>query len=205
MSFPMPDLDPTVTLASESNPRTIFHRVYRQGKDPLTPSTSGNSRYDCPPTSPVKFGVLYLGYDLPTCWMETIVRSNMIRPAGTDIPVATNEVRTRWSCQISSDGPLVLAQFADEALIDLGDSASNIMGDSYLRTRVWSALLNAHANPQVDGLRYRSRFNSGQFCVALFDRAIASKGLRTHDHHSLDPATSREAQSIMRRYKVVPI
>jgi hypothetical protein len=111
----------------------------------------------------------------------------------------------RWACEISSRDPLVLAQFADEPLIDLGDCASNVMEDSYLRTWEWSALLHAHANPQVDGLRYRSRFKSGQFCVALFERAISSKGLTVSNARSVDPMTSTEAQSIMRRYRVVPI
>lgn len=99
---------------------------------------------------------------------------------------------------------MVLANFADEPLIDLGDCASSIMRDSYLRTREWSALLHAHANPNVDGLRYRSRFRSGEFCIALFERAIVARGLTFTNARSVDPATSAEAQSIMRRYTVVP-
>jgi hypothetical protein len=129
----------------------------------------------------------------------------MIRPAGTDIQIPTAKMTARWACEISFEEPLVLAHFADEALIDLGDSASNIMEDSYLRTKEWSALLHAHTNPEVDGLRYRSRFHTGRFCVALFERAIAPSGLTASNKRSIDPATSSEAQSIMRRYNVVPI
>nr|WP_312379214.1 RES family NAD+ phosphorylase [Delftia acidovorans] len=99
----------------------------------------------------------------------------------------------------------MLAQFSDEPLIDLGDCASNIMGDSYLRTRHWSQLLHAHKHPADDGIRYRSRFHSGQFCIALFDRAIRPRGLTVANPRSIDPASSLEAQSIMRRFKVVPI
>lgn len=100
--------------------------------------------------------------------------------------------------------PLTLAILADEPLVRPGDCASNIMGDTYLRTKHWSALLHAHANPKVDGLAYRSRFRTQQFCIALFDRAIAPSGLATVHERSIDPATSREVQTIMKRYRVVP-
>ncbi|WP_438392091.1 RES family NAD+ phosphorylase [Caballeronia sp. DA-9] len=207
MSDPLPALHAGFSLATETVPRETFHRVYWSGQHPLSASVAGNNRYDCPPPVPVpdRFGVLYLGYDLPTCWMETIVRQNMVRPAGTSIQIPRTKMTARWACEISSQDPLVLAHFADEPLIDLGDSASNIMADSYLRTREWSALLHAHANPRVDGLRYRSRFRSGQFCIALFERAIAARGLTFTNARSIDPAASTEAQSIMRRYSVVPI
>jgi len=59
--------------------------------------------------------------------------------------------------------------------------------------------------PEVDGLVYRSRFRTQQFCIALFDRAIVSKGLAASNARSIDPATSREAQTIMGRYRVVPV
>ena len=78
-------------------------------------------------------------------------------------------------------GTLTIAQFADESLVDLAESASNIMGETYLRTQTWSNLLHAHANPEVDGLQYRSRFKSGEFCIALFDRAITKGNLTLVD------------------------
>jgi hypothetical protein len=207
VSDPLPVLDPAFSLAYESVPRQTFHRVYWSGCDPLAASVAGNNRYDCARSLPVadQFGVLYLGYDLQTCWMETVVRQNMIRPAGFVIQIPQAKMTDRWACEISSKDALVLAHFADEPLIDLGDSSSNIMGNSYLRTQMWSALLHAHANPRVDGLRYRSRFRSDQSCIALFERAISLRGLTAQHKRSIDPATSAETQSIMRRYNVVPI
>lgn len=202
----MPVLDSTFALAYETIPRETFHRVYWKGQNPLEASVAKDNRYDCPAVVPIadQFGVLYLGYDLSTCWMETIVRTNMVRPAGTDIQVPRSKMTDRWACEITTHDPLVVAHFADEPLIDLGECASNIMQDGYLRTRVWSALLHAHTSPKVDGLRFRSRFKSGQFCIALFERAIAMKGLSTSNTRSIDPETSAEAQSIMRRFRVVP-
>jgi len=207
MSHPRPELDPGFELATENLTRVTMHRVYWSGQDPLASSIARSNRYDCSPrlSSSKQFGVLYLGYDLATCWMETIVRTNVVRPAGTDIQIPVAQMANRWACEMTAKRSLVLAQFSDEPLIDLGDCASNIMGDSYLRTRRWSQLLHAHKNPAVDGIRYRSRFHSGQFCVALFDRAIGPRGLTVANPRSIDPASSLEAQSIMRRFKVVPI
>lgn len=187
--------------------RAVLHRVFWQGQNPLQPSVTGSNRYDCP-VIPVRtvdaFGVLYLGLDLETCWMETVVRANVVRPAGTDIAIPMAKMADRWACEVTASEPLVLARFADTALVHLGESASNIMADSYLRTQAWARLLHAHALSQVDGLLYRSRFMSDRFCIALFDRAIEARGLRVHHQRRLHPATSAEAQSIMRRYNVVP-
>ena len=207
MSQPPPRLDSGFELAVERLTRTTLHRVYWAGRDPLETSVARGNRYDCPSTpAPSKqFGVLYLAYDLSTCWMETIVRSNMVRPAGADIPIPAATITNRRACEITSARSLLLAQFSDEPLVDLGDCASNIMGDSYLRTKRWSQLLHAHENPEIDGIRYRSRFNSGQFCIALFDRAVLPRGLTAAHSRSIDPRTSLEAQSIMRRHRVVPI
>lgn len=206
MSYTPPLLDPKFKISIETMTRETFHRVYWAGQDPLKPSVAGNNRYDCPAYLPSKdqFGVLYMGYDLTTCWMETVVRHNMIRPAGLNIMVPLARLKDRWACEISSQEPLVLAQFADESLVDLGDCVSNIMNDSYMRTQVWSLLFHSHKNPAVDGIRYRSRLNSGQFCIALFGRAAIKKKLSAAYTQSLNPAISLAAQSILKRYGVVP-
>lgn len=185
--------------------RPSFQRVYWQDADPLEPSVMRANRYDCPAGTADPFGVLYLGFDLDTCWMETVVRGTVVRPAGTDIRIPAAKMTHRWACEVTASRPLTLARFADDALVHLGECASNIMADGYLRTQVWAALLHAHANPVVDGIQYRSRFMSDRFCVALFDRAIAACGLTSHHERSINPAISTEAQAIMRRYQVVPI
>jgi hypothetical protein len=201
-----PELDPAFVVTTGGIHRKVLHRIYWRGQDPLSPSVARVNRYDCDPSLPLpsQFGILYLAFDLETCWMETIVRSNMVRPAGASIGVPLAKMTDRWACEVSVSEQLRLAEFSDEPLIHLGDCASNIMGDSYDRTSRWSQLLYAHANPAVDGIHYRSRFKSEQFCIALFDRAIASRGLVVHNERSIDPASSAEAQSILRKYNVVP-
>lgn len=206
----LPALDPGFRLDIEILTRASMHRVYWDSANPLTPRRTDpagirpGSRYDCPAGVADPFGVLYLGFDLDTCWMETVVRGSVVRPAGTGILIPEAALTRRWACEVTASEPLVLARFADTALVHLGESASNIMADSYLRTQAWAHLLHAHALPQVDGLLYRSRFMSDRFCIALFDRAIEARGLRVHHQRSFHPATSAEAQAIMRRYNVVP-
>ena len=206
MPFPLPILPTAFRLVTEDITRRILYRVYSEKRDPLKASFVRGNRYDCPSTvlPAHQFGILYLGFELETCWMETVVRSNMVRPAGTDILIPKSEMTNRWACSVLAAQPVTLAKFADEPLIDLGDSASNIMGDSYIRTWEWSRLLHAHANPAVDGIYYRSRFKSDQFCVALFERAIISKQLIVLNPRSVDPASSPEIQTIMRRYSIKP-
>lgn len=202
-----PSLPSSFRLSTEDINRRMLHRVYWATRPPLQASVARGNRFDCPATvlATPRFGVLYLALDPETCWMETVVRSNMVRPAGTDIEIPRKMMTDRWGCNVHSAGPIMLAKFADEPLIDLGDCASNVMADTYLRTWEWSRLLHAHANPAVDGIYYRSRFKSDQFCVALFDQAIISKGLKVWNARSLNPATSPEVQSIMHRYRVVPV
>ena len=53
-------------------------------------------------------------------------------------------------------------------------------------------------------IHYRSRFKTDPFCAALFERAIAARQLSVHNARSVDRATSAKAQSIMRRFNVVP-
>ena len=202
----LPGLPGTFALDTFTLSRGILHRIYWKGQDPLLPATDGKNRYDCPLIVPKanRFGVLYLGYRFETCWMETVVRESIIRPAGDPLRIRADNMTDRWACEVQVAGTLTIANFADEALLDLGESASNIMGDGYPRTQTWSKLLLAHANPEVDGIQYRSRFKSGDFCIALFDRGIARGNLTLSNERSIDPASSQQIQSIMTRFKVIP-
>lgn len=206
MSTTPPVLPGTFVLDTFTMSRERLHRVYWKGQDPLAPARDGKNRYDCPPVvpKPGRFGVLYLAYELETCWLETVVRNAIVRPAGDPIRIPATGMTDRWACEVHVAGRLTIARFADKSLIDLGDSASNIMGDGYLRTQTWAELLHAHANPEVDGIEYRSRFKSGELCIALFDRGIAGGKLTLANERSIDPATSREIQSVMTRFNVLP-
>ena len=129
----LPGLPGTFALDTFTLSRGILHRIYWKGQDPLLPATDGKNRYDCPLIVPKanRFGVLYLGYQFETCWMETVVRESIIRPAGDPLRIRADNMTDRWACEVQVAGTLTIANFADEALLDLGESASNIMGDGY--------------------------------------------------------------------------
>lgn len=187
-------------------PRERFHRVYWKGRDPLDPSVAGMNRYDCTPALPPvqQFGVLYLAMDLETCWLEAVVRDSVVRPAGDPIEIPAKKMTDRWACEMLLEAEVTVANFSDRSLVDLGETASNVMADSYVRTQRWSELLYAHNLSQVDGIRYRSRFKTSEFCIALFNRGITKAKLKVQNPRSIDPATSAEIQSVMSRYGVVP-
>ncbi len=206
-AYPPPALPATFALEVFTLPRARLHRVYWDGQDPLAPARKATNRYDCPASIPEtnRYGVLYLGYEFETCWLEAVVRDSVVRPAGNPITVPRTQMQPRWACEVHVASQLTLAKFADESLLDLGDSASNIMGDRYLRTHAWSRLLHAHSNPAVDGVHYRSRFKSNEFCIALFDRGISKGNLSVSNNRSIDPETSSEMQSLCRRFNVLPL
>ena len=108
----------------------------------------------------------------------------------------------RKACKVTFRQPLKLARVLDQSLVHLGDSASNVMGDSYHRTQAWSTLLHAHNKPQVDGILYRSRFDSGKLCVALFERALTARSAAYARNRSIDPRFSLESQAFMHRWNI---
>jgi hypothetical protein len=208
---PTPPSPPTLPASFQVDVVTVsrarLHRVYWKGQDPLATKVQGDSRYDCPKyvAAADAFGVLYLGYEFETCWLETVVRDALVRPAGAPIPIPAAKMADRFACEVHVNGSLTLATFRDESLLFLGESASNIMGDKYLRTKEWARLLHEHGNPQVDGLQFRSRFKSNELCIALFDRGIKNGKLTLANQRSIDPATSAEMQSVLRSFNVVAV
>jgi hypothetical protein len=207
-NYPLPTLPAAVRLETMTLQSQRFSRVFWKGQDPLAPSVGKDNRYDCTPkavTAGKPFGVLYLGFDLETCWLETVVRASIVRPAGDHILIPAKKMTNRWACELLLEGEMTLVNFADRSLAMLGDTASNVMADSYIRTQVWSDLLHAHKQPEVDGIYYRSRFMSDRFCVALFDRALKKAKLQVQNKRPINPKKSLEIQSIMKQYRVTPI
>lgn len=81
---------------------------------------------------------------------------------------------------------LTLIPCHGKALSKLG-TTSAISSAAYSPSRAWAASLHAHPDAP-DGLRYRSRHDDDQLCIALFDRA-AQKVFVAETLPLLDPAT----------------
>lgn len=184
----------------------LIYRVYSKKRPkPLEFSTCRRNRYDCPEHKPMSFGVIYAAYNIETCWMETVVRGNMVRPAGEKILIPEADIINRGLCEIYIKSRLKIAHFFDEKLIHLGESASNIMAEEYERTREWAYILYAHKNPEIDGFQYRSRFSSGEMCLVIFDRAFFNDKLALINTKDLDPSICEETQEIIEKYNISPI
>jgi len=68
---------------------------------------------------------------------------------------------------------LTLAKILDEGLQFHGVDASVSASEDYAASRAFALALHTDF-PKLDGLAYRSRFNNGEICYAIFDRVPAS-------------------------------
>lgn len=117
------------------------------------------NRYDAPNG---QYRMLYGAEELSGAFVEAVLR----RP-GRILRRAFVEERA-WSI-LRVRRPLKLAKLYDEGLQWHGVHAGTIGVDEYTPSR--QLALDFYVEfPSLDGLAYRSRYNNGQICFALFDR-----------------------------------
>jgi len=118
-----------------------------------------SNRFDAPG---VEYRVLYAAAQLPGAFVETVLR----HPYRV---MRRGEADERAASRLQVQRPLTLAKVMDEGLQWHGVHAGEISIDDYGPSR--QLALDFHnAFPNIDGLAYRSRYNNGQVCFALFDR-----------------------------------
>lgn len=126
------------------------------------PRTPPRNRFDSPTGA---FGTCYMAMHTAGAFAETFLRGGLV-------PLVTEtELRARAWSQLEVIAPLMVVPCHGRALARLG-TTSAISSGAYSRSRMWFAALHNHPEAP-DGLRYRSRHNDDQLCVALFDRASA--------------------------------
>ncbi len=126
-------------------------RLHTRGRDPHYFGRTGEGRFDDPNRA---YGVCYLGFNDAAAFVETILRDQDL----SGVAKADLEPRA------FADGRFV----RPARLVEFG-------GRGLRTTQAWSLALWGHSD-QPDGIRYRSRFDDDQHCIALFNRAAA--GLR---------------------------
>lgn len=127
------------------------------------PGFTPANRFDAPAG---EYRVLYGALDVAGAYIETVLRrpGRILRRAD-----AYGRAATRLEVQ----RPLTLAKLFDEGLYWHGTHAGELGADDYPASR--RLALDLHQDfPALDGLAYRSRFNNGQICYALFDRVAAA-------------------------------
>ncbi|MDH4744919.1 RES family NAD+ phosphorylase [Sphingomonas sp. NPDC092331] len=126
-----------------------------------------------------KFGVLYLGKTLVGPFAETLLR----RP--TDRDVLWDQVARRRAARFSATRPIRLAKVHGPGLGWFRTTTAGVSADfdpvdnpgAYAVPQRISAEI--YSTTSLDGIQYRSRFDSDELCIALFDRADAAISLDT--------------------------
>ena len=138
-------------------------RIHWQTNGPVffgpKPGNSASNRFDAPSS---EYRVLYAAADLPGAYVETVLR----RPFRV---MRRSEADDRAATRLQIQRPLKLAKVMDEGLQWHGIHAGEISVDDYGPSRQLARAFHT-AFSDIDGLAYRSRYNNGQVCFALFNR-----------------------------------
>lgn len=124
-----------------------------------------------------KFGVLYLGKTLVGPFAEALLRT----PKDRD--VLWDQVARRRDASFTTTRPVRLAKVHGPGLGWFKTTTAGVSADfdpvdnpgAYAAPQQIAA--DIYKSTSLDGIQYRSRFDSGELCVALFDRADAAISL----------------------------
>ncbi|HEY5272774.1 MAG TPA: RES family NAD+ phosphorylase [Acidimicrobiales bacterium] len=132
-------------------------RVHKMGNEPEWFGTSGNYRWDPPPTAADLFGTCYVGTAALTSLMETlgefaIVTEGMI------------EARNVAALQVPDD--IRLADLTNNRIVgDWGLDRRISVGDDYEICQLWGQALQSAG---FEGIFYEARHHVGGHSIALF-------------------------------------
>ena len=160
----------------------VLWRVHRLEREPLWFGPGqGNpprNRFDAPDGA---FGVCYFADSLGAAVLETLVR-------GRTCPLITRaDLAARGGSAHGVAAPLRMLQLEGPGLSSFAVGADAVMGTSYEATREIAADVHARFG-EVDGIQYRSRWDSGAVCWAVFERARERVGGLVRTHPLGDPA-----------------
>lgn len=140
---------------------------------------SGGNRYDDPA---LRFGTLYIGFDLSTALMESVFRRHRWTRRAKRV-ITRTEVYSRVVRTIGVLEPLSLADLTAPVVMasQFGLNLAQLASRRYVHTQRIAALVHELAEPggahRFDGVLYPSRNNHPAACVALFDRAAEKLSL----------------------------
>ncbi len=136
-------------------------RVHESSYGAIWYGTKADKRFDDPAKV---FGVLYVGESPAVAVLETLVR-------GSDrCIVDQREWNLRSVSRVYLGEALRMLQFEGPGLRRFGVGAERAHAGSYAECQELSATLHGR-HPDVDGIQFRSRWDTSQLCWAVFDRA----------------------------------
>jgi hypothetical protein len=156
-------------------------RVHRTEHDPLwfgpAAGMPPQGRFDAPGG---QFGVCYFGGSLAVAVLETLVRGSHDRVLDCAM------IEARSVTHFTTHESLRLLQFEGAGLVSLGLGAERAHAAEYKDTQQMM-LEPFEQHPEVDGIRYRSRWDNSLLCYVLFERARSALS-RTGTRWLGDPA-----------------
>lgn len=169
----------------------VLHRIHRSTLSPIFFGPGKGmppiNRFDC---ASGRFGVLYLGLTLSGALAETILRNPQ------RLMVAAAEVTSRAATELRVQRDLRIVRMHGPGLQALGTDNAISTGP-YEPCGLWADALWDHPDTP-DGLAYQSRHDSGEVCVALFERpdlTIIVQGT------SLLTAMLKDVAALLNRYR----
>ena len=148
---------PVATVAAGD----VLRRVHHHSRAPIWfGRRDGTWRFD---DSDRTYGVAYFGRTTAAALAETLLRD-----PGQD-KVLWSDVASRREALIRAIQPLRLATVHGPGLSYFAIQQSDVVASAYDVPQAISA--RVHNETPLDGIQYRSRFDSDELCVALFERA----------------------------------
>ncbi|CAA9330617.1 MAG: hypothetical protein AVDCRST_MAG89-2100 [uncultured Gemmatimonadetes bacterium] len=172
MPFRLPDDPPIVEVPLDR----VLWRVHLLRYGPIWfgpgEGAAARGRFDAPGG---EYGSCYFGESLGVALLEALVRGRK-RPL-----ISRAELEERGGSAFGVAAPLRMLQLEGAGLPSFGISAHEVMGNDYAGCQDLARRVHARF-PEVDGIQYRSRWDSGSLCWAVFDRAESRIGglVRTH-------------------------
>lgn len=163
--LPTADLPSRELPLATLEPGTVLVRVHWPDRALFFGPRTGDRprhRFDDPDG---QFGVCYLAASIAGAFVETFLRE------GREPLIAERELRMRQLSRIRVTAALRVVECHGRGLSRLG-TTSAVASGAYSRSRAWSGALHRHPSAP-DGIRYRSRHDDSEFCLALFDRAAS--------------------------------
>lgn len=165
----------------------VLWRVHRLEHDPLWfgPATGHRpqGRFDAPAG---EYGTCYFGATPGVTLLETLVR-------GLSIPIiARSALRARGLSAVAVAEPLRMLQLEGKGLSSFGVSAHEISGPGLAECQDLARRVHEKL-PEVDGIQYRSRWDTSELCWAVFDRARGRVSNVLGTQHLENPAVVRPA------------
>ena len=171
-------------------------RLYWADKEALYFNRSNLFRFNAPNS---EFGVLYLGEDTYSAFIETYGWLT------GEKYITAKQLTQRHLAVVSSDRLLRLVDLSGQGLAMLGADGRLCLGDEYEVSQNWSLALWKHPE-KPDGILYRTRHDPDKKAVALFDRDRVRAVLSFKDMGSLLGHDNVELLAkIMKYYKFILI